>query len=54
MDISETWSDRGHSSSTDKAAEVDLEKQGFPITKTMGVVWIAEDKFSFWFSQPLV
>ena len=32
--------------------QVDLEKKEFLVTKTLGIVWIAEDKFSFWFSQP--
>ena len=36
---------------TDWAAEVDLEKKEFPITKALGVVQIVQvDKFSFFFS----
>ena len=32
----------------DRATKVDLEQREFPITKTLGVVWIVqEDKFSF-------
>ena len=39
---------------TDWAAEVDVEKEDFPITKALGVVRIVqEDKFSFVFSLPL-
>lgn len=33
--------------------KVDLEKREFPVTKTLGVVWIVqEDKFSFSFVPP--
>ena len=37
----------------DRAAEIDLSKAEFPVTKTLGVLWIAkEDKFSFRYSAP--
>ena len=37
----------------DRATKVDLEKKEFPVTKTLGVVWIVqEDKFSFSFVPP--
>ena len=37
----------------DRATKVDLEKKEFPVTKTVGVVWIVqEDKFSFSFVPP--
>ena len=37
----------------DRAAEIDLSKTEFPVTKTLGVLWIAqEDKFSFRYSAP--
>ena len=37
----------------DRATKVDLEKKEFPVTKTLGVVWIVqEDKFSFSFVSP--
>lgn len=37
----------------DRATKVDLQKKEFPVTKTLGVVWIVqEDKFSFSFVPP--
>ena len=37
----------------DRATKVDLENKEFPVTKTLGVVWIVqEDKFSFSFVPP--
>ena len=37
----------------DRAAEIDLSKTEFPVTKTLGVLWIAqEDKFSFRYPAP--
>ena len=37
----------------DRATKVDLERREFPVTKTLGVVWIVkEDKFSFSFVPP--
>ena len=37
----------------DRATKVDLEKKEFPVTKTVGVVWIVQqDKFSFSFVPP--
>ena len=37
----------------DRAAEIDLSKTEFQVTKTLGVLWIAqEDKFSFQYSAP--
>ena len=37
----------------DRATKVDLEKKEFPVTKTLGVVWIVQEhKFSFSFVPP--
>ena len=37
----------------DRATKVDFERREFPVTKTLGVAWIAqEDKFSFSFVPP--
>ena len=37
----------------DRAAEINLSKTEFPVTKTLGVLWIAqEDKFSVRYSAP--
>ena len=37
----------------DRAAEIDLSKTEFPITKTLGVLWMAQEgRFSFWYSAP--
>ena len=38
----------------DRATKLDLERSKFPVTKTLGLVWIAqEDKFSFSFVPPI-
>jgi len=37
----------------DRAAEVDLEKNKLPVTKTLGLSWTArDDKFLFYYSPP--
>lgn len=40
-------------SDQDRAAEIDLSKTEFPVTKTLGLLWIAqEDRFPFRYSAP--